>query len=144
MLRMPAKKIAAMLAMAAAVMGCGPTEGFMTREEGLWNITSQQTVRYEDDVFISDTTYMDSLGQLQFERSGAGYKLDAQGAKEEFVWSVNQKDDRMVIYFDTSPFLDAAIQGKTSDAMTLRWDHAYGQGPILVREEHTTKLKRAN
>lgn len=133
-----------LVALVLAVVGCGPSEGFVVKEEGMWNIVSEQTVRYEDGTFVSDLTKTDSLGSYQFQKAGGGTYFDATGAEFPITWSINKKDDSMVIYSVSRPFVNAAITSNGSDDMTLRWNNIFGEGAILVLHENTTKLKRAN
>ena len=141
------RTLIAFLPTAALVLflaGCGPSEAFIIKQEGTWNIVSEQTIRFEDGNFVSDVTRTDSLGSYQFEKSGGGTYIDASGGTVPITWSIDKGDDSMVIYSATRPFVNASIKNNSSDDITLKWNNIYGEFAVLVRNENTTKLKRAN
>lgn len=131
-------------ALVLLMAGCGPSEAFIIKQEGTWNIVSEQTLRYEDGNFVSDITRTDSLGSYQFEKSGGGTYIDASGGTVPITWSIDKGDDSMVIYSATRPFVNAAIDNTSPDDITLKWNVTFGEFAVLVRNENTTKMKRAN
>jgi hypothetical protein len=134
--------IALTLVLAGILVGCGTRERFMIKQDGLWNISSLQTTVYINDTFTSDTTVTDSLGQMQFERDGAGHWIAADGDTEDFTWSLNHKDDTMAIYSQTKEFIVAGISGRTDNSLTLKWLYLHDEFTQRFREEKTMKIGR--
>ncbi len=131
------KAIFAILILAAATFSCEGTEGFVTKEEGLWKIVNLNTKTFENDILKSDITQDDSLGQMMFGPKGGGVITDFAGKKEDFVWSYSSKDERLTIYWSVGPYAVCEIKSKSESSMTLYWINGEA-----IRIESTMKLDR--
>jgi hypothetical protein len=131
------KAIFAILILASTTFGCDSTEGFVTKEEGLWKISNLNTKTFENDILKSDITQDDSLGQMLFTRKGGGVITDFAGTPEDFVWSYSKRDDRLTIYWKVGPYAVCEVKSKSESSMTLFWINGEA-----IRIESTMKLDR--
>ena len=131
------KAIFAILILAATTFSCEGTEGFVTKEEGLWKIANLNTKTFENDILKSDITQDDSLGQMMFGPKGGGVVTDFAGKKADFVWSYNHKDERLTIYWSVGPYAVCEIKSRSESSMTLYWINGEA-----IRIESTMKLDR--
>lgn len=130
------------LGLAIAAVGCESTEQFVTREAGLWNVTTQNVKDYQDSVLVSDLTQTSNLGTMEFLMNGSGYRTVA-AVRDTFVWQLNSEDDRLIVYYKIGPFMNAEIQSRSDKAMTLFWEYESAVGTTHYKTSKTATIERA-
>jgi hypothetical protein len=137
------KAIFAVLLLSMFVFGCETGEQFVTREAGLWDVSSLYTRTFHDDVKVSEVTKTDSLGQFEFQMSGRGIRIDYAGVRDSFVWTLGKDDDRLTMY-GPDEFVDSQILDQTDETMTLYWRNIFADSTssYMIKTEKTAKLKR--
>jgi hypothetical protein len=143
-MKLTGKAIAWMLLLAGICFGCELGENVVEYQTGVWNVTSMKTKTYRDGVLASDETQTDSLGQMQFNATGQGYRIDFSAARDTFTWEHYIEEQRLVIYYRIGPFANAAIMEKSDNAMTLFWVNSEADGTVMVNTERTATIERSN
>lgn len=137
------KALLIVIGLAIAIVGCETSEQYVTREAGLWNVTMQNVKDYQDSVLVSDVTQTSSLGTMEFLMNGSGYKT-VGAVRDTFIWQLNAEDDHLIVYYKIGPWMNAAIQSRSDNAMTLFWEYESAIGTTDYKTSKTATIERAN
>ena len=136
------KSLLIVIGLAIAIVGCESGEQFVTREAGLWNVTTQNVKSYQDSVLVSDVTQTSDLGTMEFLMNGSGYRTVA-AVRDTFVWELSAEDDRLIVYYKIGPFMNSEIQARSDNAMTLSWEYESAIGTTRYKTAKTATFQRA-
>lgn len=136
------KAIAWMMVLAAVTFGCDYRENIIEYQTGVWDVKSLSTKTYHDDVLVSDITRTDSLGQMQFNPTGQGFRIGFDARQDTFTWEHHAEAEKLIIYYKVGPFANSTILEKSDNAMTLYWINTVGDGLVLVKTENTSTIER--
>lgn len=130
-----------LLMTAVLFSACDRTENFLTRQDGRWEMTSENIRESSDGVLLSDTTY-ETTRFVIFDQVGSGRYEDANGNQigTDFVW--NYQDDGLEFTQDGESIITTVVE---SSRKAQRWITVVEENLLgsTYRTEATHELKKA-